>query len=228
MVLSTLTQKSRARRAALVIAAALLTGIAVDRVADAQEDVDTFYACLKNDNLKSITINTPRRVCPPGQSRVSWNERGPQGLPGLPGAAGPPGPAGTSAATTGERTAPPGDNDLPMTEPGTLLGSLPLSPGGVLTSQSYVITANVTVGPAGGPIAVSCELAAGDDLQADDTTFVSGSGWTTLVLETAYTQSVFDGQAAVRCHQSAGSHASWGSVRITAVEVTAAASVPLS
>jgi hypothetical protein len=120
----------------------------------------------------------------------------------------------------------PGANGLPISGPGELLGTLPLSPGGVLTSQSYVITANVWVESADGdPIVVTCDLAiSGEPV---DTASVSGPTRTFLRLEAVHTQSVFEGMATVRCRQSLISNAVWESVRMTALEVTTVGTVPL-
>jgi hypothetical protein len=47
-------------------------------------------------------------------------------------------------------------------------------------------------------------------------------------MEAFATQGILGGSATVRCRQSSDSHAIWDSVRITAVELTSLATVPLT
>jgi hypothetical protein len=106
------SRRSRIRRRAVVIGAAaaltvpLVGAVAVAAVPDA---TGVFHGCYAKSGgalriIDPASTSASRNRCKSGETAITWNERGPQGLPGSAGAggaigaAGPEGPAGADGA----------------------------------------------------------------------------------------------------------------------------------
>ena len=72
--------------AGLLVIPAFGLGFGVSAAADSSTGT-TFYACLKNGDLSNV--RTASHSCSAGQTKVTWNASGRQGLPGPQGRAGP-------------------------------------------------------------------------------------------------------------------------------------------
>jgi hypothetical protein len=87
----------------VVLAIAMLVvgiGVGMGAMVTAQSGGTTYYACVNNSSgtIKMVNETT---ACKKHETRIEWNQQGPQGLPGPkgdPGADGPPGPQGEPGA----------------------------------------------------------------------------------------------------------------------------------
>ncbi len=86
---------------ALVVGAiAVLAGVAWSTIPSADGEI---WACYKKSG-GTVRIIDESRSCKADETRISWNQQGPQGLPGEPGQAGEPGPAGVTYAGYSQHT----------------------------------------------------------------------------------------------------------------------------
>src|SRR5437588_3119036 len=93
--------KNRLRKAGTVTAAAIaVSGAAAGWIGVAEASIPAangrIYACYANKGGALRLINYPAQHCHSGETRISWNQRGPQGPRG---ARGPQGARGAQGAT---------------------------------------------------------------------------------------------------------------------------------
>src|SRR5712672_1798218 len=81
-------------------------------------DAQQISACVSNNG--GIRVLTPGATCRTGESPLTWNVAGPQGVPGPTGLTGPAGPTGPTGATGPQGPAGPTGPQGPAgaTEPG--------------------------------------------------------------------------------------------------------------
>jgi hypothetical protein len=79
-----------------IVMLAVGVGLGMGTMAVASGDGEVYYACV-NPNSGTIKMIAADESCKQHETRMSWNQRGPQGLTGeqgVPGEQGPEGPAG--------------------------------------------------------------------------------------------------------------------------------------